>query len=98
MQATTLLPVHYQFFAGIILGLFFGVCIGYIIALRSKRPESKITAIQLLSVLTLFGYLFVSFAFEKDVSWVIAVAILATGYGARGGEILEKVLEKREGK
>lgn len=89
---------HYQFFVGLVIGLTLGLAVGYIIALRSKKPESKITAVQLLAVLTLFGYLLVSFAFEKDVSWVIAVAILATGYGARGGEILEKVLEKREQK
>ena len=91
-------PLHYQFFAGLTLGFMFGVVVGYIIALRSKKPESKITAVQLLSVITLFGYLLVSFAFGKDPQWVISVAILATGYGARGGELLEKVLEKREGK
>ena len=64
-------PLHYQFFAGLTLGFMFGVVVGYIIALRSKKPESKITAVQLLSVITLFGYLLVSFAFGKDPQWVI---------------------------
>lgn len=91
-------PVHYQFFAGLAVGLSIGVVLGFIIALRSKRPESKITAVQLLAVITLFGYIFVSYAFGKEVQWVIAVAILATGYGARGGEIIEKILAKGERK
>lgn len=91
-------PVHYQFFAGLAVGLSLGFVLGFIIALRSKRPESKITAVQLLAVITLFGYIFVSYAFGKEVQWVIAVAILATGYGARGGEIIEKILAKGERK
>lgn len=88
-------PVHYQFFVGLLVGLTLGVVVGYIIARRSKSPTSNVTAVQLVAVLTLFGYLFVSFGYGKDPQWVISVAILATGYGARGGEILEKVLEKK---
>ena len=79
-----------------VVGFVFGVVIGYIVALRSKKPESKVTAVQLLAVATLFGYLIVSFAYGREVSWVIAVAILATGYGMKGGEILESILEKRK--
>ena len=79
-----------------VVGFVFGIVVGYIVALRSKKPESKVTAVQLLAVATLFGYLIVSFAYGREVSWVIAVAILSTGYGMKGGEILEKLLEKRK--
>jgi len=89
---------HYTFLAGLLVGFTIGLILGFIIALRSKRPENKITAVQVLAIITLFGYLLVSFAFGRDVSWVITVAILATGYGARGGEIIEKILERYERK
>lgn len=89
---------HINFFAGLVVGFSIGLVLGFIIALRSKKPENKITAVQLLAILTLFGYILVSFAFGREVSWVISVAILATGYGARGGEIIEKILERGEKK
>lgn len=89
---------HINFFAGLVVGFSLGLILGFIIALRSKRPENKITAVQILAIITLFGYMLVSFAFGREVSWVIAVAILATGYGARGGEIIEKILERGEKK
>lgn len=89
---------HLTFLAGLAVGFVLGLIIGFIIALRSKKPENKITAVQILAIITLFGYLLVSFAFDREVSWVIAVAILATGYGARGGEIIEKILERYEKK
>lgn len=89
---------HINFLGGLAIGLVIGLILGYIIALRSKKPENNITAVQVLAILTLFGYLVISFAFEREVSWVIAVAILATGYGARGGVIIEKILEKYEKK
>ena len=84
-----------NFFIGLVVGLSFGFILGFIVALRSKKPENNVSAIQLLSIVALFGYILVSFAFDKEVSWVIAVSILATGYGARGGAIIEKILEKR---
>ena len=87
-----------SFFAGLGIGFFLGLILGFIVALRSKKPENKITAIQVFSVITLFGYILLSFAFTQEVSWVIAVAILATGYGARGGEIIEKILTRYEKK
>lgn len=89
---------HLTFIAGLLLGLTVGFVLGFILALRSRKPENKVTAVQLLSVITLFGYLVISFFFDQEVSWVIAVAILATGYGARGGLIIEKILEKAEKK
>lgn len=95
---TTNTFTNLEFFVGLGVGLFFGLIIGFIIALRSKKPENNITAVQLLAVITLFGYIFVSFAFGKDVQWIVAVAILATGYGAKGGAIIEKILERKEGK
>lgn len=47
-----------------------------------------------MAVATFFGYMIVTFAFGKEVSWIIAIAILATGYGAKGGQIIEKILER----
>jgi len=44
--------------------------------------------------LPFFGYVLVTFAFGREVSWIIAIAILATGYGAKGGQIIEKILER----
>ena len=82
------------FFVGIALGFILGLAIGFIIALRSKKPDSNVTAIQILSVATFFGYVLVTFAFGREVSWIIAIAILATGYGAKGGQIIEKILER----
>lgn len=82
------------FFIGISVGFVIGLTLGFIIALRSKRPDSNVTAIQILAVLTFFGYMLVSFAFGREVSWIIAIAILATGYGAKGGQIIEKMLER----
>lgn len=87
---------HINFLGGLAIGLITGIIIGYLIALRSKKPENNITAVQILAIATLFGYLLISFAFEREASWVIAVAILATGYGARGGAIIEKILERRD--
>lgn len=87
-----------SFLIGLAIGLSIGALLGFIIALRSKKPENNITAVQLLAVITLFGYILVSFAFERDISWVIAVAILATGYGAKGGAIIERILERGDKK
>lgn len=81
-------------FIGIAIGFLLGLVVGFIIAVRSKKPDSNVTAIQILAVATFFGYMLVSFAFGREVSWVIAIAILATGYGARGGQIIEKILER----
>ena len=64
------------------------------VAKRRKDPDSRISAIQVLAFLILIIYVGMSFAFKHEPSWVIAVGILATGYGAKGGEILEKLLEK----
>lgn len=89
---------HINFLLGLGIGFFIGIIIGFIVALRSKKPENNISAVQILAVLTLFGYLFVSYAFEREASWVIAVAILATGYGARGGAIIERILERGDKK
>lgn len=89
---------HINFLSGLAVGLFTGLILGYIIALRSKKPENNITAVQILAIITLFGYLVLSFMFDREVSWVIAVAILATGYGARGGAIIEGLLERYERK
>jgi NhaP-type Na+/H+ or K+/H+ antiporter len=86
--------IDLTFFIGIGIGFVLGVIVGFLIALRSKRPESKLTAIQIFSVITFFGYIVLSFVFNREVSWIIAIAILATGYGARGGAIIEKVLER----
>lgn len=82
------------FFIGVAGGVILGFALGFIVALRSKKPDSNVTAIQILAVATFFGYMIVSFAFGREVSWVIAIAILATGYGARGGAIIEKILER----
>lgn len=82
------------FFIGIGLGFILGLAIGFIIALRSKKPDSNVTAIQILAVATFFGYMLVTFAFGREVSWIIAIAILATGYGAKGGQIIERILER----
>lgn len=82
------------FFIGVALGFILGLAIGFVIALRSKKPDSNVTAVQILAVATFFGYMIVSFAFGKEVSWIIAIAILATGYGAKGGQIIEKILER----
>lgn len=87
--------VEVEFFVGLIVGLLLGFVVGFIIALRSRKPENNISAVQILAVATLFGYIFTSFYFNREVSWVIAVSILATGYGAKGGEIIERVLERR---
>ena len=83
-----------SFFVGIGVGFAIGLTLGFIIALRSKKPDSNVTAIQILAVATFFGYMIVSFAFGREVSWIIAIAILATGYGAKGGQIIEKILER----
>ncbi len=82
------------FFIGVAAGFVLGLAMGFIIALRSKKPNSNVTAIQILSVATFFGYMVVTFAFGREVSWIIAIAILATGYGAKGGQIIEKILER----
>lgn len=82
------------FFLGVGLGFILGITVGFIIALRSKKPDSNVTAIQILSVATFFGYMIIVFAFGREVSWIIAIAILATGYGAKGGQIIEKILER----
>jgi len=91
IEQTMISPV---FFVGIAFGFILGLAIGFVIALRSKKPDSNVTAIQILAVATFFGYMIVSFAFGKEVSWIIAIAILATGYGAKGGQIIEKILER----
>lgn len=77
------------------VGFVVGGILGYIITRKSSSPDGDVTAVQLLSILTLFGYLFLSFIFDREVSWIIAVAVLATGYGLKGGEILEKIIERR---
>lgn len=82
------------FFLGVGLGFILGGAVGFIVALRSKKPESNVTAIQIMAIVTFFGYMIVSFAFGREVSWIIAIAILATGYGAKGGQIIEKILER----
>lgn len=82
------------FFVGVLIGFILGLTIGFIVALRSKKPDSNVTAIQILSAAVFFGYILISFAFGKEVSWIIAIAILATGYGAKGGQIIEKILER----
>ncbi len=91
IEQTMISPV---FFIGIGIGFVVGLVIGFIIALRSKKPDNNVTAIQILAVITFFGYMLVSFAFGREVSWIIAIAILATGYGAKGGQIIEKILER----
>ena len=88
--------VSTQFLLGLAGGLVLGLFVGYVIAKRSKHADSNVTLVQLLSIVTLFGYIITSYLFAKDVSWIISVGILATGYGARGGELLEKLLERRK--
>lgn len=81
---------------GLSIGLVVGAFIGYAIAKRSKSPDSSITAIGLLSVIATIGFVVLSYAFDREPNWIIAVAILVTGYGAKGGEIIERILEKRK--
>lgn len=87
--------INVSFLVGMGVGLSIGAIVGYLIAKRNKQPDGNVTLVQMLAVVTLFGYIIVSFTFNRDVSWIIAVAILATGYGVRGGQILEKVLERK---
>lgn len=87
--------INVAFAVGLITGLIIGTLLGYIIAKRNKKPDGNVTLVQMLAVLTFFGYIFGSFAFGRDANWIIAIGILATGYGVRGGEILEKILERK---
>ena len=85
-----------HFVAGIGVGLLIGFTMGYIIAKRSKKPDSNVTGLQLLAVLSTLGYILMSYGFERDPSPAIAAAILVIGYGAKGGQLLEKILEKKK--
>ena len=88
--------IDFVFFASIVVAFLIGGAVGYIIALRSKRPETKVTAVQLFAAVIFFGYVWLAFVFQQEVQWIIAVAILATGYGAKGGAFLEKTLERAD--
>lgn len=90
----TELTISTNFFIGVGSGLFVGLIVGYILGLRVKSPEKALTASQVLAMLALAGYILASFAFQKEPNWLIAIGILASGYGTAGGVILEKILER----
>jgi len=82
---------------GALIGVIIGAIIGFAVASHYSTAtdiNNRITATQLLSILMFFGYVFFSFQFNRDVDGFICIAILATGYGAKGGQIVEKALEK----
>lgn len=99
MEPQTLIPItgpEILFLGGIIAGLIIGVPLGMLIARRSKKPDNAITSLQIMAFLVLFLYVLTSYIFAHEPSWPIAIGILATGYGAKGGEILEQILERKK--
>lgn len=96
MAVGILVTVTHQFYIGLSIGLAIGGVLGYIVAKRNTNEQNNVTALQLLALIALFGYVGLSFAVGKDPNSLITVAILATGYGVKGGEILEKILEKKK--
>lgn len=93
--ATAIMPTSpADLLVGGIFGFIFGVVFGFIVAKRSKHPDTTVTAVQVMSVAVFFGFIFVSFYFQRDIDPFIAIAILATGYGAKGGEFAERILDR----
>lgn len=87
-----------NFFIGLVLGIMVGAIVGFLVARNSKASDQSIKAVQLLSILTLFGYIGLSYIYGKDPSPLGMGMILATGYGAKGGELIEKFLDRSKGK
>lgn len=80
-----------QFLVGLVLGLLFGIPVGFAVAKRSKS-EGQVTGVQILAVVSVAVYVFGSYSLERDVSSFVIGLFLATGYGAKGGEIIEKAI------
>lgn len=95
-MSDTLITLTVQFYAGLTIGLSTGAVLGFIGARRNKDKANNVSALQLLALLAVFGYVGLSFAFARDPNVIISVAILATGYGVKGGEILEKILDRKK--